>query len=193
MFSRFIPAVLSVRVSFLRPSDIPLYGWAPFCVSTPHPLVTRCPTSRGTPDSFPQWPPRLPFPPSIHKVSRLSTASPALVIFHLGEKSRAWDFKGRGEAGAMGGGQSLACVPLCLRSVQEERKLWSPEPPVSGPARGLTAVLLWTNTLHPLSCIPSTAGMESVPSVTSCWRRGSESTTGTAESFHKLYVATHRW
>lgn len=189
MFSRFTPVVASVRISFLRPSDILLYRWAPFCVSTPHPLVTRCLTSRGTPDSFPQWPPRLPFPPSIHKASHLSTASPALVIFHLGDKSQAWDCKGRGEAG----GQSLACVPLCLRSVQEERELWSPKHPVSVPARGLTAVLLWANTLHTLSCIPSTAGMEPVPSVTSCWRRGSESTTGTAENFYKLYVATHRW
>lgn len=165
-----------------------MYRWAPFCVSTPHPLVTRCLTSQGTPDSFPQWPPRFPFPQSIHKASRLSTASPALVIFHLGDKSQAWDCKGRGEAGAMGGGQSL-----CPRSVQEERGLWSHEHPVSVPARGLTAVLLWTNTLDPLSCIPSTAGMEPVPSVTSCWRRGSESTTGTTENFHKLYVATPRW
>lgn len=133
------------------------------------------------------------FPP-IHSQGFPSLYSlTSIVIFHLGEKSQAWDCKGRGEAGAMGGGQSLACVPLCLRSVQDKCELWSPKHPVSVPARGLTAVLLWTNTLHPLSCIPSTAGMEPVPSVTSCWRQGSESTTGTAENFHKLYVATHRW
>lgn len=145
MFSRFIPVVASVRVSFLRPSDIPLYGWAPFCVSTPHPLVSRCLTSRGTPDSFPQWPPRLPFP---HPFTRLpvSPQPHQHLLFSI------WGI--RAKPGIVKGGERPVPwevanpwhVSLCACDLCRKNTSCGVKHPVSVPARGLTAVLLWTNT-----------------------------------------------
>lgn len=116
MFSRF--------VTLQRGSDTPsCYGRVTFhYVDGPravYPRTARCyccvPPSEGAPGSWPQQLHRFLSHP-MHKGSRLSTSSPALVIFHFGDNSQARAFKGREKASAVGDSQSRESVPLCLHS-----------------------------------------------------------------------------